>query len=288
MLYTRTSTINLFNALNVCLMELDWPFPAYIDLRKEMEKPLYCGGPESNRWQKFFKRIKRHTSLKYVVLMAAIAKSSDEKEGLRLCDDEMASIFDRHRIEFFSSLFQSHILQPKRQILQDIEKAYCKKMWAACISTTYPLLDYIIRNYFTTEKINVSIQVLRNAYFEIAKLQSKDLMPGNSIWDGKSNPEKGNTFAKTVEEDLRLPGIFLSSFFSFSDIYYGWYKSTKAAPQTPLNRHAIIHCSSEYWTKPNAVKILTFLDLTIRLELVLKILIQGERAMIDQNLQNKI
>jgi hypothetical protein len=151
-------------------------------------------------------------------------------------------------------------------------------MWAACISTTVPLLDFAMRAYFQTEKLNVSLQVLRDAFFNEAKLKPKDLMPGIAIWAGHVDPERGNTFAKSLNEDLRLPGIYLSSFFEFADRYYGWYSSADGTPCTALNRHAIMHCSSEYWTEPNAVRILTFLDLTLRLELVLKVLIRGEES----------
>ncbi len=285
--YTRTNTVNLVNSLNGCLIDLNWPFPAYLNLRVELQKPIYCGDKGLNRWQAFLKRMQRRNSPIYIVLKAKIADAMDGVDGSALCDKEMVSMFERYRDDIFCSFADSNILQSKRQILKDIEKAYCQKMWAACITTTYPLLDFIIRTYFNTEQINVSIQVLRDAFFTIAKLHPKDLMPGYSIWDGKSDPEKGNTLAKTIEEDLRLPGIYLSSFFEFADKYYGWYKSTKTEPQTPLNRHAIMHCSSEYWTQSNAVKVLTFLDLTIRLESVLKILIHGEEALAELDLQIK-
>ena len=37
-LYTRTSTVNFVHSLNGLLIDLDWPFPAYLDLREELAK----------------------------------------------------------------------------------------------------------------------------------------------------------------------------------------------------------------------------------------------------------
>jgi hypothetical protein len=39
-----------------------------------------------------------------------------------------------------------------------------------------------------------------------------------------------------------------------------------------------MHCATEYWTPGNAVKLLTFFDLTLRLEKVMKIVIHGQEA----------
>ena len=117
---------------------------------------------------------------------------------------------------------------------------------------------------------NDTIQVLRDAFINVAGLRPQDLMPGFAIWDGQRDPEKGNAFATSVEEDLRLPGVFLSSFFEFADRYYGRYKSTTAAPRSPLNRHAIMHGVPGFRSEANAARILTFVDLTLALEPVFR------------------
>ena len=104
-------------------------------------------------------------------------------------------------------------------------------------------------------------------------------MPGHSLPEGNRDPDKGNAFANAIEEDLRLPGVYLASFVEFADRYYQWYKSAEIDSNTQLNRHAIIHCASEYWTQANAVRILIFLDLTIRLQRTLRILIHGKAAL---------
>jgi hypothetical protein len=275
--YTRTSTVNLFQRVNECLIELDWPFPAYLDLKGELQRIARENKPKRWKWIWNIETSWRGPSLPLLVVAAGMtpAKGLDKNP----LDEGMTGLFRRNDAEVFRALRQASILQPKLQIIKEVELAYRRRMWAACISTTVPLLDFAMRAYFQTEKLNVSLQVLRDAFFNEAKLRPKDLMPGIAIWDGHVDPEKGNTFAKSLNEDLRLPGIYLSSFFEFADRYYGWYSSADKTPRTALNRHAIMHCSSEYWAEPNAVRILTFLDLTLRVEPVLKVLIRGEESL---------
>lgn len=279
-LYTRTSTVNLINSWNQCLIENDWPFPGYLDLREEIDKSHKdVVSLLRRRWLIIPSLLWRGPSLSLMVLAAGFAEGKDALKGKQICDALMVTIFERHLAGIFLALGSAKVLQPKQPMLQDIEQAYRRKMWVACINTAFPLLDFVMRSFFGTDKLKVTIQVLRDAYIREAKLQPKDLMPGSAIWLGQLEPDKGNTFAKSIDEDLRLPGIYLSSFFEFADRYYQWYTSTAEPPRSTLNRHAVMHCSSEYWTRPNAVKILTFLDLTVRLESVIKLLVHGEAAL---------
>lgn len=92
-------------------------------------------------------------------------------------------------------------------------------------------------------------------------------MPG-TVWDGN------NLFVRASEDDLRLTGVLLSSFFHFARHYYAWYDNSVTPPES-LNRHAIIHGAFDDWSEENALRVLTFLDLTLRLEKPLRYLING-------------
>lgn len=278
-LYTRTQTINLLQSLNHGLIDLDWPFPGYLDLPAEIAK-----ASKDLKWTLagWFERLRlgwHGPSLFLSVLESLTAQRESSAIAQDTIDGTMVHSFQAYENKVFEALLTARVLKSKKPILKDLEQAYRRRMWAACITTTFPLLDFVVRTFFATQKINVTIQVLRDAFVNKANLQPKDLMPGLAVWDGLLNPTQGNTFAKTIEEDLRLPGIYLSSFFEFADRYYGWYKSTGAPARIPLNRHAIMHGAYEYWTQPNAVRMLTFLDLVIRLEPALRVLIHGENAM---------
>jgi len=139
-----------------------------------------------------------------------------------------------------------------------------------------PLLDFLIRAYFGTDQLNVSIQTLRNA-FEKASIFPKDLQPGYAVWKGQQNPDEGNNVARSLEDDLRLTGVFLSSFVEFANAYYGWYRTDTNEPRV-LNRHAILHCATDYWTRNYTSKLLTFLDLALRLQRPLEVIIHGAEA----------
>ena len=204
----------------------------------------------------------------------------EQHERDKVVDWGMVYLFTKHRKRVFNTFMKTSLLSGKQAIVRDIEEAYKRELWSACIVSVMPLLDFIMRRYFGTTRLDDNIQVLRNAFVEHAGLRSKDLMPGSiAVGEGRLNPNTGNTFAKMIEEDLRLPGIYLASFLEFADRYYCWYKSSDIPPNTSLNRHAVMHCASEYWTKANAVRILSFLHLIIYLEVPLKILILGEAAL---------
>src|SRR5439155_25898553 len=144
-----------------------------------------------------------------------------------------------------------------------------------CLPTALGLLDFIMRNYFQTNRLNVSLQTLRNA-FDKAGILPRHLKPGSGVWDLKREAGSAILFP-SLDEDLRLPGVFLSSFVEFGSSYYAWHKIADGASPA-LNRHAIMHCASEYWTPHSAARLLTFLDLSLRLERVLKIVIHGSAA----------
>lgn len=270
-LYTRTSTINLFHQTNRLLIDLDWPFPAFIDLTEEQTRSARHGSLQSLTGRMVQASEVREIGITMTALIACLGGTN----GSRFFDAAMVDLFDQHCDRVFGFLQNSPILQTKSQIVSDIKAAYRGRLWAATITAIVPLLDHIVREYFGARRLNVTIQVLRDAFMREAGLRPKDVMPGSAVWDGQKDPASGNTFAKSLEEDLRLPGVFLSSFFEFADRYYEWYKTTEAAPRTPLNRHAIMHCAAEYWTQPNAVRMLVFTDLTLRLERVLRILLSG-------------
>ena len=189
----------------------------------------------------------------------------------------MIALFSRHAEDVFSNLRSVKAFQDKAPVIRDIQDAYTRQRWAACVCTTVPLLDALMRCIFRTESLKASIQVFRDA-LAMAQIAPKDLMPGYVVWDGIRNPTEGNAFTKSVEEDLRLPGVLLSSFAEFANRYYEWYTSTTLSPSTPLNRHGVMHCATHYWSEESAVRILTFLDLTLRLSLVLQILAGDETA----------
>ena len=182
----------------------------------------------------------------------------------------MVLLFRLEKSKIFNYWKKHHLLQNKTNLINDIRKAYDKKLWYACIAASFPLLDLLCRKYFNTNHLTRDItEILK--HFKNAGIYSKDVKPGFIAWELAE--EKGEESEKATEKDLRLVGIALGSFLDFASIYYSWYRQDKETHE--LNRHAIIHCAAqELWTKENATRILIFIDLTLRLEPVFKILLK--------------
>ena len=264
-LYTNTRTVNLFLSFSDVLAEQNWPFPAYLDLKREQQLLI------SNE-QRRVVRERRRGPLNW------IQRSRDAKIFALASTDFMSALFRSHSRRIFEYWNASPLFSNKLPIIRDIEQTYRREYWAACLPTALPLLDFLIRTYFGTDQLDVSIQTLRTG-FEKARIPPKDLKPGYAVWEGQRNPDEGNLLARSLDDDLRLPGVLLSSFVKFADAYYAWYK-TDASASVPkvLNRHAILHCATEYWTREYVSKLLTFLDLALRLRRPLEVLIHGAKA----------
>lgn len=275
-LYTRTSTINLLQSANLVLIEHAWPFPAYLDLTSELDAFQFGGGALA-RYRRALDSLNplRRERILRVLLRAGRALPGSVQADL---DRRLCRLFTQNKRAVFAQFAGADVLETKQQLVRDIEGAFERNLWSACISTAMPLLDLILRSYFRSKKLNITLQTLRNAFIEEAKIGPKDLMPGFCVEDGLVNPDRGNSLAPSLDRDLRLPGVYLSSFLEFSKRYYEWYLSADGPPRTSLNRHAVIHCAAEFGSKANAARILTFIDLTLRLERPLKILIHGASA----------
>jgi hypothetical protein len=233
-LYTNTRTVNATLALSSLLMQLDWPFPAYLDMEREFRK----SARELNALRKL-----KWLAVPYLLVrpsLGAISIASivaDKDEGAppkAVLDAAIVNIFRRNHDSILDYLAGSPVLRSRQPIVRDIQQTYRRKLWAATITTTVPLLDFAMRDYFGTTNLYVTVQVLRDAFIRIAKIHPKGLMPGSAVWDGQQDPTKGNAFAQTLEEDLRLPGVYLASFLEFADRYYEWYTTTDTRPRSSL------------------------------------------------------
>lgn len=273
-LYTRTRTVNLILSWNDVLAELGWPFPSYLNLRKEVD---LTGDLLALRRQflRFVFTGKRF--LQGPLFMLASQRTPEARE--QSVSVWMRFLFWRHSKQIFQFWRNHHLLRGKEPIVDNIRITYNKGLFAACLPTLLGLLDFVMRAYFHTDRLTVSLQTLRNA-FEKAAILPRHLKPGYGGVELIENPESTKLFP-SLEEDLRLPGVFLSSFVEFGSKYYAWYSTANSNQIAVLNRHAIMHCATEYWTTGSAIRLLTFFDLTLRLERVLKIVIHGQAAYIE-------
>jgi hypothetical protein len=252
---TDNSKVGWALSYSEILASLNWPFPAYIDLKSELRKTVNGFQAQQGRLGKW--REKRRLNRVF-----ALAKT-----------DFMSALFRDHSRKVFEYWKASPVFKSKLPLLAEIELAYQREQWAVCLPAALPLLDFMIRTYFGADKRDVSIATLCAA-FRSAKVFPKDLKPGYAIWEGQKNPDRGNALASSEDEDLRIIGVLLSSFLEFAKIYYSRSRPDSAV----LNRHAILHGFTEYWNCENNAKLLTFLDLTLRLQRPLEVVIHGANA----------
>lgn len=181
----------------------------------------------------------------------------------------------------FQKLMSHPLLQAKGPIIKSIIRTYKKGDWVACISTMFPLIDFIARKLLKTKNLGIDVSRICKLFeqngFSLAT--ADHLMPHftfvSSFKEGEIflSKERLEWFDKMNENDFGLIGPALSSFIRFSNIYYSYYKEDKEETVL-LNRHAILHGSiSGFGTEANTVKLFTFLYLFLELEPVFEILL---------------
>jgi len=195
-------------------------------------------------------------------------------------DDFNIQLFDVNYKYFQRKVINNKHLSSKKGLIIEILDNFKRGNYASCICTLYPIIDFLTRQYFDTTKFDKDITSV-NAMFKAAGFSLVDidnLKPGaaaikfqNLVREKKITFAQANELSEKNEYNLGFPGVALSSFLHFSSQYYQYHR-TDTSQTNHLNRHAILHGSSDaYGTKSNAIKLLTYLYLMLELEPVLKI-----------------
>lgn len=272
LLYTKTNTVGILHSNNLMLSEGGWPFPLFLDIRKETEISGNWGTRRALLWAMLTGSPILQTPLLYTGFGSA-------NERVKKADALMVYAFWRNERRIFDYWLNHKLLRGKEKIISEIRTTYRKSLYAACMPMVLALLDFVMRDYFQAKNLRTSLQTLSNALKE-AGIHFSHFTPEHLLHnDIKSYPAANmqNPLPTEIYENLRLPGVFLSSFVEFGSAFYSWHKTTDTHETSALNRHAIMHCATNYWSHINAIKLLIFFDLTIRLERVLQILINGPK-----------
>jgi hypothetical protein len=256
------------------LTSYGWPYPFYCEkfpdlLSKELTR---AAGKKAMRGLKSAK-------VKSIVAEMMFALM---KDGFRVrssaMDKLMVGHFDGHRKELRRFWLRHPLLARSDVVIRDILATYKKKYWSACICTTFPLIDRALRALLKTKRFERQVtQVL--GLMKTAGITSSDLKPGYVAWQ-RAATKKSDKKEDATKSDFRLVGIALGSFVDFGSQYYKYFRKeprTGAPPLYSLNRHAILHGAvTDCWTRTNAVRVMSFLDLVLRLEPALQILLRED------------
>lgn len=264
-IYTRTSTINFILSLSEFLYERNWPFPAYILEIKPSYIKIIISSSVFFLW-----------SIKQKFLEFIMNKETTiQKEKIQYFIDRfICNLFYLCKKEIFLKWKSNPIFVKKHYIIDNIYFTYKSKYWYSCIISAMPLLDFLCRNYFNTNRLERDITQLISI-FRKSGILARNVKPGHIAWEVAK--EAGENTKEATEKDLRLVGIYLGSFLDFADIYYDYYRKETPNLVKNINRHAIIHGSDlDIWNKENATRILIFLDLMLCLEPALRILLKED------------
>lgn len=268
--HLKTSEVNLLLAINDVLFEHKWPFPAYLlGSRWAVQKFSFALLPVAltQKARSFFK-IERPLPVNF----QTISTEELNHEFFRGAEKLMFRLFLLHEREVFAYWETNHSLQDKQYLINNIRSCYKKELWYACITSAFPILDFLCRKYVNTNHLDQDIPRLV-ACFKEAGVLSRNLKSSFITWDASALDEESASEAE--QNDLRLVGSLLGSFLDFASIYYTGNRKDEGAGD--INRYAIIHCASPHlWTRENATKVLVFIDLTLRLEPTFKILLKED------------
>ena len=254
--YTRTSTINTILSISEVLCMHNWPFPMYALGSKWWIPRLILAMAPSLLLVKS----------KELFMRKDVPPSESEQDHV---SSIMTRYFFLYKRDILAYWIKHRVFEGKQERVQCIMKCYTSGLWYPCIVSALPLLDHLSRKYSKTQNFDRDITKIL-ATFKAAGLDSKHIKPGYAAW--RLAMESGEDLSAATEKDLRLVGIMLACFMDFAKEYYAYCRTDKI--RSKLNRHAIIHGSEEsIWTRDNATKILTFLDLMLRLQPAFEILL---------------
>ena len=256
--------------LNLCLIGRDLPFPAFANLTDEHE--LIFSDLARNPFTRVLSALNPFRRSSMLDLLNA--SFNDELSSVnRFSSRTIVTYFKRHESTVFRSLIEFADNESQRAMIEAVAGSYRHRNWASCCHSVFPLLDSTIRRAFCTDHLQFTLQVFRDAFFRHAQLDINKSAPKSCSIDPDRSPYP---FSSPIL-DLRLLGVYLASFLEMANRIYQFYECKMHFPVTIINRHAAIHGAPQQFSQDNAIRLIIFLDLTIRLRPVLMYFATGER-----------
>ena len=276
--YSRQRTVHLVETFTYTFNNENWPLPLWFD-----PKNIRVGFWNKLYYKRYHKSMFKKKYIGFKDFHYLCVPSINNIFFKQSIDESLIEAFDVN-ITYIQNQLESNVtLQSKSFILKDIFRCYKKKYWISCISTLFPLLDYVTRKLLKTKNLRTDIKTICKLFEEIGfSIETVDyLMPHitlvNAFFHSELTwEEKQELQNKIIDNKFGLIGPALSSFLRFANSYYSYYSEDKGEPII-FNRHAILHGSiNEYGTQVNAIKLLTFLYLFLELEPIFEILLDED------------
>lgn len=298
--YLRQSSVNLLQSATMAYNEDEWPLPLWFDpnririgfinrlnynksqFTKEKKRPLLDWFPPYDRVFKHIGKIPNNTPVWNYLLFPFFNKvffKQDFSEGV-------VTAFDCN-LKYIERILNANInLLDKKDILDDVFKTYRNGFYIASLTTVFPLLDHIARQFLKVSRLTKDVKQICKL-FESCGYDSSNTehlmyhtalvhMMGKRFEENNPIIDWEEEVKKVKKTNLGMIGPLLSSFLRFANIYYSYYKD-ETDHTNALNRHGILHGSlSSFGSKVNAVKLITFLYLFLELEPVFEVLLNED------------
>lgn len=201
-------------------------------------------------------------------------------------DWRLLQAFDTNNKYFEKQLLKHPLLLDKQSTIKELLIVFKQGKYNVCISTIFPLIDYIVRKLLVTTNLTISIPKICKSFKECGFDYDSinQLMPTIALREyiESITPKKHFQYWKSAEYiefskkiqqfNFGIVGVALNSFLKFSNNYYSYYREDIGAINI-INRHAILHGSVNLFdNKVNATKLFTYLYLLLELEPVFTIL----------------
>lgn len=273
--YSNRRSVNSFETCTHAYNVENWPLPLWFDPQNKK-----IGFWNSLYFKKYNSLLFKRKSIRlndFGFLWIPIINKIIYKQSI---DDSVIEAFNANITYIQNRLLSNVTLQSKSLILKDIFRCYRKKYWISCISTLFPLIDYVSRKILKTKDLRTDVKKICKLFEGIGfSIETVDnLMPHITsvvaFHNDKLTLEEKLQFQQEIGNyQLGIIGPALSSFLRFANNYYRYYTEDKGEIGI-MNRHAILHGSvNEYGTQANSIKLLTFLFLFIELEPIFEILL---------------
>jgi hypothetical protein len=151
--YCNQRTVHSVQACISSLNEDNWPLPLWFNpekVRVGFWNKLYYK-KQYNSWQKGkkFKGLKEFDFFSVPVMNHILFKLP--------FDQIIIEAFDANKKHAFQMLLSNPMLKSKASIIESVRKSYQTNNWVACISTLFPLVDFVTRKLLGTKNLGVDV-----------------------------------------------------------------------------------------------------------------------------------
>jgi len=241
----------LIIAANALLLEHSWPLPFFLLGSSALQYLLIIA-----------------LSSEVIIRRLTRRKDAETPHELNRTIERFFRLAIRFKLRDIQSYWLSHpLLKDKEDLVYEIFLAYRNSLWLTMSQCSLPIADRVVRDATGNPNLGYgfghALKELKKQGVETDSFESSEAI-SRFLNNSNLGPESNS--------DLRLIGPALRSFLELGESFFQDNYNEKTA--VSVNRHAFAHCGDHSpVNQEHAMKILTFVDLALRLHEPLRILL---------------